>query len=186
MTRTLTAVATIAALTAGPALAAQDIRPETSPTPQSEMRKGQETHGTNVDGAAAEAAAKSAMQTEESYGGEGIYLKVREGWSPADFHVKRMVVDMVQSAYDAGDRVGEAPSVAGSDSDADELARQMENELEPGAEIPAKFETRDLPDRLDANLPHTVYGSEWHAIGDHLVEVDSQGEIQLVVYEVLA
>ena len=92
----------------------------------------------------------------------------------ARFEAKRAVVDAVQAEFGETAAYGDQEALPASIADA----------IKPGAMMPEGVETSAPPASVGA-LPHLVPNSEWVAAGNHLAEVDQDGRIVMVVYDVL-
>lgn len=94
----------------------------------------------------------------------------------AKFSDKREVVDSVQQLY------GETIAYEKGET----LPDTITSELVPGNTLPGDAPTREvdpeLADMIEDNLPE---GARWVEVGPHLVAVDQEDRIVMVVYDVV-
>jgi hypothetical protein len=91
-----------------------------------------------------------------------------------EFEVSREIVDRVESAFG---------KTAVYDNGQD-LPAGLDQALTPGNKLPATIEVKDPPAEL-GDLPTLGEGTHWVAAGEHLVEIEPDNTIVMVVYDAL-
>lgn len=91
------------------------------------------------------------------------------------FEVKREVVDTIKRHYD-NDIVH---------SSGNNLPPEIASEIKPGEPLPAGAEVEDLPGDVAADMPHSMEGSRWVEVGEHLIELGPDDRALVVVYDVV-
>lgn len=91
------------------------------------------------------------------------------------FETKREIVDLVKATY--------GPTVVYDDGET--LPEGLSEEIRPRNMLPEGTELEPVPEEIAGKLPHSEEGTSWHKVGEHLVEMKTDGTIVMVVYDVL-